>query len=100
MESGTPISISTESEDLFSMQRKTMMGTHLNYEIKKNFNIGGTVMYLQEKSLYQKVNYGEDPYIQPYAWTKCHIQCKLWINHKNGQCPPLSKYKRRTQKLQ
>lgn len=61
MESGTPISISTESEDLFSMQRKTMLGTHLNYEIKKNFNIGGTLMYLQEKPLYQKVNYGEDP---------------------------------------
>jgi len=61
MESGTPISISTESEDLFSMQRKTMLGTHLNYEVNKNFNVGGTAMYLQEKPLYQKVNYGEDP---------------------------------------
>ena len=61
MESGTPITVSTESEDLFSMQRKTMLGTHLNYEVKKNFNIGGTLMYLEEKPLYQKVNYGEDP---------------------------------------
>lgn len=61
LESGTPISISTESEDLFSMQRKTMLGTHLNYEFNKNFNIGTTLMYLHEKPLYQKVNYGEDP---------------------------------------
>ena len=61
LESGTPISISTESEDLFSMQRKTMLGTHLNYEFNKNFSIGGTMMYLHEKPLYQKVNYGEDP---------------------------------------
>ena len=61
LESGTPISISTESEDLFSMQRKTMMGTHLNYEFNKNFSIGTTAMYLHEKPLYQKVNYGEDP---------------------------------------
>ena len=61
LESGTPISISTESEDLFSMQRKTLLGTHLNYEISKNFNIGSTLMFLQEKPLYQKVNYGEDP---------------------------------------
>ena len=61
LESGTPISISTESEDLFSMQRKTMLGTHLNYEFNKNFNVGGTMMYLHEKPLYQKVNYGEDP---------------------------------------
>jgi cell surface protein SprA len=43
------------------MQRKTMLGTHLNYEISKNFNIGSTVMYLLEKPLTQKVNYGEDP---------------------------------------
>ncbi len=61
LESGTPISISTESEDLFSMQRKTMLGTHLNYEFNKNFNLGATLMYLHEKPLYQKVNYGEDP---------------------------------------
>ncbi len=61
LESGTPISISTESQDLFTMQRKTMLGTHLNYEISKNFNIGSTVMYLLEKPLTQKVNYGEDP---------------------------------------
>ena len=61
LESGTPISISTESEDLFSMQRKTMLGTHLNYEFNKNFNLGTTLMYLHEKPLYQKVNYGEDP---------------------------------------
>ena len=61
LESGTPISISTESEDLFSMQRKTMLGTHLNYEFNKNFNIGTTLLYLHEKPLYQKVNYGEDP---------------------------------------
>jgi cell surface protein SprA len=61
LESGTPLSISTESQDLFSMQRKTMLGTHLNYEISKNFNIGSTVMHLLEKPLTQKVNYGEDP---------------------------------------
>jgi len=61
LDSGTPISITTESQDLFSMQRKTMLGTHLNYEISKNFNIGSTVMYLLEKPLTQKVNYGEDP---------------------------------------
>lgn len=61
LESGTPISISTESQDLFSMQQKTMLGTHLNYEFSKNFNIGTTLMYLHEKPLYQKVNYGEDP---------------------------------------
>lgn len=61
IESGTPISISTESEDLFSMQRKTMLGTHLDYEFSPDLNVGATLMYLQEKPLTQKVNYGDDP---------------------------------------
>ena len=61
LESGTPITISTESQDLFSMQQKTLLGTHLNYEFNKNFNIGGTLMYLNEQPLYTKVNYGDDP---------------------------------------
>ena len=61
LESGTPITISTESQDLFSMQQKTLLGTHLNYEISKNFNVGGTLMFLNEQPLYTKVNYGDDP---------------------------------------
>lgn len=61
LESGTPITISTESQDMFSMQQKTLLGTHLNYEVSKNFNIGGTLMFLNEQPLYTKVNYGDDP---------------------------------------
>lgn len=61
LEAGTPIQVSTESEDLFTMQRKTLMGTHLNYEFSDNFNIGATALYMQERPLTQKVDYGEDP---------------------------------------
>lgn len=61
IEAGTPISISTESEQMFSMQRKTLIGTQLNYQFTDNFNLGSTVMYLQEKPLTSKVNYGQEP---------------------------------------
>ncbi|MCY1718920.1 cell surface protein SprA [Prolixibacteraceae bacterium Z1-6] len=61
LEAGTPISVSTESEDLFTMQRKTLMGTHLNYAFSDNFNIGATMLYMNERPLTQKVDYGEDP---------------------------------------
>ncbi len=61
LESGTPIRIATESEDLFSVQRKTLIGTHANYAFSDNFNIGGTVLHMSERPLTQKVNYGEDP---------------------------------------
>ncbi len=61
LEAGTPIQVSTESEDLFTMQRKTLMGTHFNYEFSDNFNIGATALYMHERPLTQKVDYGEDP---------------------------------------
>lgn len=61
LEAGTPISVSTESEDMFSMQRKTLTGAYANYAISDNFNIGGTVLYAHERPLTEKVNYGSDP---------------------------------------
>ncbi|WP_235934445.1 T9SS outer membrane translocon Sov/SprA [Sunxiuqinia indica] len=61
LESGTPIQISTESEDLFSVQRKTLMGAHANYAFSDNFNLGATVLHMSERPLTQKVSYGEDP---------------------------------------
>jgi cell surface protein SprA len=61
LEAGTPIQVSTESEDLFTMQRKTLLGTHANYAFSDRFNIGATALYMQERPLTQKVDYGEDP---------------------------------------
>ncbi len=61
LEAGTPIQVATESEDLFSMQRKSLLGTHANYAFSDNFNIGATALYMQERPLTQKVDYGQDP---------------------------------------
>lgn len=61
LESGTPLQISLESQALYSIQTKTLLGTHLNYQISDNFNIGGTVMNLTERPLTQKVAIGEEP---------------------------------------
>jgi len=61
LESGTPLQVSTESQDLFSMQRKTMSGAHANYAFSDRFNLGATVMHMTERPLTQKVNYGDDP---------------------------------------
>jgi cell surface protein SprA len=43
------------------MTTKTMVGTHLNYEIQPDFNVGATFMNLSEKPLTQKNNFGEEP---------------------------------------
>ncbi|MBP5259803.1 MAG: cell surface protein SprA [Paludibacteraceae bacterium] len=58
---GTPISVSLESQSLFNMQRKSLVGAHLDYAFSDHFNLGGTIMHLSEKPLTEKVGYGEDP---------------------------------------
>jgi cell surface protein SprA len=61
LESGTPLRISTESNSLFNIQTKTLLGTHLNYQFNDDFNIGATIMSLSERPLTQKVDFGNQP---------------------------------------
>lgn len=61
LNSGTPINISLESESGVSMQTKTLAGTHIDYKINENANVGATVMNLTERPITQKVNYGNEP---------------------------------------
>ncbi len=61
MNSGVPINVSLESNSMFNVQQKRMMGVHVDHEVNKDFHIGGTLLNLHERPLTQKVNYGDDP---------------------------------------
>jgi cell surface protein SprA len=61
LESGTPVRISLESQSLFAIQTKTLVGTHLDYRLSDDFRLGGTIMNLTERPLTQKVNIGDEP---------------------------------------
>jgi cell surface protein SprA len=61
LESGRPINISLESNTLYNMQTKTMIGTHLNYQFNDKFHIGGTILNLTERPLTKKVDFGNEP---------------------------------------
>ena len=60
IESGTSIKISLENNALFNFQTKTLVGTHLDYQVSDKFNIGATVLNLTERPLTQKVSYGNE----------------------------------------
>ena len=60
LNSGTPINIALESNNSFSAIRKTFLGTRIEHEFSNDFHIGGTILYLGEKSYTQKINYGEE----------------------------------------
>ncbi|WP_276090908.1 cell surface protein SprA [Pedobacter sp. JY14-1] len=59
--SGQPIRISTENNELFGLQQRSLFGTRLDYKVNNKLNLGGTFMSLSEKPLTPKVNIGEEP---------------------------------------
>jgi len=61
LESQTPIKISLESNTLFSIQTKTLLGQRFEYRFNEKVNIGGTLMHMYERPLTQKVNMGDEP---------------------------------------
>lgn len=60
VDSGTAIQVSLESQELFNMQRKTLVGLDLNYAITKDFRIGATIMHMGEKALTDKLTVGNE----------------------------------------
>jgi len=61
IESQTPIQVSLENNQFFGFQTKSLVGTHLDYKLSNNFDIGGTILHLNERPYTEKVNYGEEP---------------------------------------
>ncbi len=61
LESQTPIKITVESNTLFSIQTRRLMGARFDYRFNDDFVIGGTIMNLNERPLTQKVNIGDEP---------------------------------------
>ena len=61
LDAGTPVNVSMESNTVFNMQRKTMLGMNWGYDFSKDFKLGGTLMHLSEKPLTSKVSMGDEP---------------------------------------
>ena len=90
IDAGTNISASVESNDNYGMQRKTMLGLNLDYEINKNFTVGGTLMYLSEQPLTTKVSMGNEP-LKNTLWG-FHISWKKesqWLTNLIDKLPLL-----------
>jgi len=61
LNSQTPINISLESNSLFAIQSKRLMGARFDYVFSKDFTIGGTIMNFTERPITQKINLGDEP---------------------------------------
>lgn len=61
LSSGQPINVSTESNSLFNLQFKTMIGSRFDYTFNENLAVGATFLNLRERPVTQKVNIGDEP---------------------------------------
>lgn len=59
--SGQPIRITTENNELFGLQQRSLFGVRADYRVNNKLNLGGTFMSLSERPITPKVNYGEEP---------------------------------------
>lgn len=61
LNSGVPINVAFENNELFSFQIKTLFGARLDYYINDKFTLGGTLLKLWERPYTVKLNAGDDP---------------------------------------
>ncbi len=58
---GAVIKASCESNSLFNLQQKTLIGSRFDYKVSDKLLLGGTVLHLTERPLTPKTNIGEEP---------------------------------------
>lgn len=61
LESGQTIRVSLESNSMFNIQTKTLLGTRFDYVASDDFTIGATFLNMRERPLTQKVDIGDEP---------------------------------------
>lgn len=61
LNSGAQIKVSVESNSLFNVQQKSLMGTRLDYKVNRDLTLGGSFLRFSEKPVTQKVSTGDEP---------------------------------------
>lgn len=61
LNSGAQIKVSVESNSLFNVQQKSLMGTRLDFKVNRDLTLGGSFLRFSEKPVTQKVNTGDEP---------------------------------------
>ncbi|MFM2375154.1 MAG: hypothetical protein RLZZ165_251, partial [Bacteroidota bacterium] len=59
--SGQELKCTFETNSLFGIDTKTMVGSRLDLTLSKDFQLGGTILHLNEKPLINKIVIGDEP---------------------------------------
>ena len=61
IESGVPVKVALESNQLFAQQQKNFLGHRMDFKVADNFVVGGSLLHLWERPLSQKIDIGYEP---------------------------------------
>ncbi len=61
LNSGAIIKVSAESNSMFNIQQKTLLGARFDYNANKKLLLGGTILHMYERPLTPKTNIGDEP---------------------------------------
>lgn len=61
LQSGAVIKVSAESNSMFNIQQKTLLGARFDYTANKKLMLGGTILHMYERALTPKTNIGDEP---------------------------------------
>ncbi|MCC6817318.1 MAG: cell surface protein SprA [Bacteroidia bacterium] len=61
LQSGAVIKVSAESNSMFNIQQKTLLGARFDYTANKKLMLGATVLHMYERALTPKTNIGDEP---------------------------------------
>lgn len=91
LNSGQPIRIKLEDNELFGIQQKTMVGSRLDYLVNDNLHLGATFLNLTEKPLTQKVMLAEEPISNSmYGFDINYNSSSRWLTRMVDKIPFIS----------
>ncbi len=61
LNSGAQVKISLESNSLFNVQQKSLIGARFDFNASRNLKLGGTFLRFSERPITQKVSIGDEP---------------------------------------
>ena len=59
--SGQQVKVAFETNTLFGIESKTLVGSRFDFILDKNIQLGATVLHLNERPITQKINIGDEP---------------------------------------
>ena len=91
IDSGQSVNVSLENQSMFSMQRKSLVGLDMQYQLTRDLNIGTTLLHFSERALTEKVNIGDEVVNNTMlGFNMSYNKNFMWLTNALGMIPTVT----------